>query len=48
MGGTVAFRTGEEGAGMYEELRPKLLDDRQRVPGYAQIYLGARLVGCET
>lgn len=30
---------------MHTELRQKLLDDRKRLPGYAQIYLGSRLVG---
>ncbi len=30
---------------MYEEVRQKLLDDRKRFSGDAQIYMGSRLVG---
>lgn len=29
------------------QVRPELLDDRQRIPRHAQVYLGARLVGGE-
>ena len=47
LGYPVEQRTGQNRARPDQAVRPQLLDDRQRVPGHAQVHLGARLVGGE-
>ena len=39
------FETGGGSPPLYEELYEELLDDRKRVAGDAQIYMGSRMVG---